>query len=89
MTSRIGLSEMLPTAMSDAENFIRSLSASGFEEVKVRAVSRSFIVSSGIKALAITTSRYGITYKDLICTLRGGSYVPFAEFPARAQILTI
>ncbi|KAJ9104572.1 hypothetical protein QFC21_002070 [Naganishia friedmannii] len=44
----------------------QSLSTSGFAEDKVQAVSRSFIMPTGVKALTMTTSRYGITYKDLI-----------------------
>ncbi|GHJ84629.1 hypothetical protein NliqN6_1031 [Naganishia liquefaciens] len=43
-----------------------SLSVSGFEDIKVKAVFRTFILTNGVKALAVTTSRYGITYKDLI-----------------------
>ncbi|KAJ9103363.1 hypothetical protein QFC19_004462 [Naganishia cerealis] len=44
----------------------QSLSTSGFVENKVQAVSRSFVMTSGVKALTMTTSRYGITYKDLV-----------------------
>ncbi|KAJ9115119.1 hypothetical protein QFC22_005449 [Naganishia vaughanmartiniae] len=44
----------------------QSLSTSGFADDKVQAISRSFIMPTGVKSLTMTTSRYGITYKDLI-----------------------
>ena len=62
-----------------------SLSVSGFEDIKVKAVFRTFILTNGVKALAVTTSRYGITYKDLICMLPAIGYRTVSKSFRRPQ----
>jgi hypothetical protein len=52
---------------NDNHHYGASVSASTLVETpNVHAISRTFIVPVGVKRLQVTTSKYGITYKDLI-----------------------